>query len=239
MITNKKVFSTLLLSCALLTINGCSNLDVGFEKESFFYSDESKDIVENSVVNVYLDPSTQEANKFRLIINGDDTELDLYYDVITRFGINQKNTTIDLLKNDTKVINIQLNLKNKKNYFLAVKIDESSGLPVIVQIDKHSLDKGTKATPIFVSEVVAKEDEVKQVQEIQKQVKQEKKDFVAKKSIGVQKSEEVLEEKTVKTTIKKPTATTASASEVSAKKSPQERYEAREAIFYYDPDDGE
>jgi len=244
MITNKKVFSTLLLSCALLTINGCSNLDVGFEKESVFYSDESKDVVENSVVNVYLDPSTQEANKFRLVINGEDTELDLYYDVITRFGIDKKNTTIDLLKNNAKVMRIQLNLQNRKNYFLAVKKDASSGQAIIVQIDKHTLDKGTKATPIFVSEKVAKADEVKQVQKIQKQVKQEKEDFVVKKSIGVQKSEELVEkkivkEKTVTPAIKKTTAPTVSTSEVSAKKSLQERYEAGEAIFYYDPDDGE
>ena len=118
---------------------------------------------------------------------------------------------------------------------------------MIVQIDKHALHKGTKATPIFVSEKVAQEDEIKQVQKIQKQVKQEKEDFVAKKSIGVQKSEELVEkkipkEKAVKTTIptiKKPTAPTLSTAEVSAKKSLQERYEAGEAIFYYDPDDGE
>ena len=120
-------------------------------------------------------------------------------------------------------MSIHLDLKNGKNYFLIVKKDEKSQLPIIEQIDKHKIAKGTKSTPIFVSEKVAKEDEIKQTEE-------EKDDFVTKKDIGLQKNEKILTKKAKN--IEK-------SSIMSSKKSLQEQYESGETIFYYDPDDGE
>jgi bifunctional DNase/RNase len=218
----------------LLFLTGCSNLDVGFEKNSVFHSDEVKqETIENSVVNVYLDTSTSSADKYRLVINGEDTELDLYYDVITRFGIDKKNTVIELLKNNKKVMSIQLLLADAKNYYLVVKEDIKLGYPVMQNIDSHNIAKGTKATPIFVSEEVAKQDKIKSENKAKELHKQKKKDFTQKHSIGVDEIKKVDQIKEKQVEVKKV------ANKHPNNRSLKERYEAGESIFYYDPNDGE
>lgn len=241
----KQFFYILVVIFSFLILSGCSNLDVGFEKDSIFHSSQKNEKLEHSIVNVYLDKSTDVNNKYRLVINGEDTELNLYYDVITRFEINKERTTIKLLKNGTKVMDLHMTLASAKNYFLIVTIDKISQLPVIKQIDKHKIDKGTKATPIFASEEIVKKDEVKQIKKIKKQKREEKKEFVAKKNIGIKKSKKEvttensveLEKKVKASNIK--TKDVQKNSKVTSNKSLQERYDAGETIFYYDPDDGE
>ena len=241
--TIQHYFYILVFSLSFFIFSGCSNLDVGFEENSVFHSSDKQKKLENSVVNVYLDTSTKVSDKFRLVINGEDTELDLYYDVLTRFGITKQNTSIDLLKNNIKVMSLHLTLVDKKNYFLVVKKDEKSQLPVILEVDKHQISKGTKATPIFVSEEVVKADKIKQIQKIEKKAVEKKEDFLIKKNIG---SKEAKEEFVAKKSnqesekvLNKETKNNLKRTPVSSKKSLQEKYEAGEAIFYYDPDDGE
>ena len=241
----KRFFYMSAVMLSFFILSGCSNLDVGFEKNSIFHSSQIDEKLENSVVNVYLDKSTNANDKYRLVINGEDTELDLYYDVITRFEINKEKTTIELLKNNTKVMDLHIVLASSKNYFLIVKIDKNSKLPVIEKINKHKINKGTKATPIFASEEIVKKDEVKQIKKIKKQKREEKKEFVAKKNIGIKKSKKEvttensveLEKKVKASNIK--TKDVQKSSKVTSNKSLQERYDAGETIFYYDPDDGE
>ena len=230
---------------SFLILSGCSNLDVGFAKGSAFHSSQKNEKLDNSVVNVYLDKSTDISDKYRLVINGEDTELNLYYNVITRFEINKKNTTIQLLKNNAKVMDFHITLASAKNYFLIVKIDKNSKLPVVAKIDKYKIAKGTKATPIFASEEEVKKDEIKQVKEIKKKKKKEKKEFIAKKNIGVKASKQEVStsksadvEKNKKTSNIK-TKNIQKSSNDTLNKSLQEKYDAGETIFYYDPDDGE
>ena len=230
----KQFFYILVVIFSFLILSGCSNLDVGFEKDSIFHSSQKNEKLEHSIVNVYLDKSTDVNNKYRLVINGEDTELNLYYDVITRFEINKERTTIKLLKNGTKVMDLHMTLASAKNYFLIVTIDKISQLPVIKQIDKHKIDKGTKATPIFASEEIIQQDEKKQVKELQKQKIQEKKEFIAKKNIGVKRAKQKLVVHKTAHEVQKITH-----KKMTLNKSLQERYDAGEAIFYYDPDDGE
>ena len=134
--------------------NGCSNMDVGFEKNSIFHNtkQQQQKKVTSPVLNVYLDTSTNDKNKFRLIINGEDTEVNLYYNTITRFAVNQQNTQIELLKNSKQVSTISLKLAANKNYYLIVKNDKKSHLPVIQKTDNQKIDKTIKVTPIFVNE---------------------------------------------------------------------------------------
>ena len=241
----KKNITNLLLASIIALFTGCSNLDVGFEKNSVFHSDAQEEKFANAVVNVYLDKSTNNKDKFRLIINGEDTELNLYYDAITRFGINKKSATISLLKNNVKVVSIDLTLENYKNYYLSVTQNSDTELSTIQIIDKSQINPKTKATALFISEEVVKEEELKSLTKKKEILKQEKISVAEKQKIGVdkysKKIETVKKEKKPAPSIKKERESTLSVEEEKKEPTPsvQEAYEKGEAIFYYDSNDGE
>jgi len=237
-----------LLSFLALFLGACSNLDVGFEDQSVFHSKQKNENLKNSIVNIYLDKSTLETDKYRLVIDGEDTEVDLYYGVITRFQINKKSTIIDLLKNNQKVMSIQLDLADKKNYYLAIR--QNQGHSVIEKIDKHTIVKGTKATPVFVSEEAAQQEEIQTIKRVEETHKKEKEDVAIKRNIGLKETENMQTtpvkkvevkkvEKITKVEVKEVEEVSKVSKKVSNNKTLQEKYEAGESIFYYDPDDGE
>ena len=162
-ILQNKYYIFLLFS--FLIFNGCSNVDVGFEKNSIFHSNKQQNKLKNSILNVYLDTSTNDKDKFRLIINGEDTEVNLYYNTITRFSINQQNTKINLLKNNKKVFTISLKLTANKNYYLIIKNDKQSHAPVIKKISNQIINKDVKVTPIFVNDKIEKQTSITDTQQ--------------------------------------------------------------------------
>jgi len=234
MTTLKKTICTVLLPFSLSFFVGCSNLDVGFETESVFHSKTTEDKkIESTVVNVYLDKSVQSSDEFRLVINDEDTEMNLDYNIITRFGIDKKQTKIALFKNNIKAVSINLTLEDKKNYFLM--ISERNSDVTMAQINKSAINQDVKATPIFISEEAAKEEEVKIIAETKKEAKKIEVELVEKQHIGVTKESSTIE---VPNKIKKNTQVKKH-SGYKISKTLQEKYDAGEAIFYYDADDGE
>jgi len=233
MTTLKKIVRTVLLSSSLVLVSGCSNLDVGFEKESVFHSKVQEEKIKNAVVNVYLDKSVQSTDEFRLVINGEDTEMNLFYNVITRFGIDKKDTKVELFQNNSKIASIDLILEDKKNYFLLIK--EGSSFVSMTKTQKSMIDRQVEATPIFISEEAAKAEEVKIIAETKKEAKIVEVELVEKQHIGLdEESASIQSSEKISTS---PQGKKHSGYKIS--KTLQEKYDAGEAIFYYDPDDGE
>ncbi|MFK5938349.1 MAG: hypothetical protein QM497_08135 [Sulfurimonas sp.] len=241
----KKIISTILLASVF---SGCSNLDVGFEESSVFHSDVKKENFKNAIVNIYLDKNTDNKDKFRLVINGEDTEMNLYHNVITRFGIDKKDTTIALLKNDVRISSIDLILENKKNYYLSITQNKDTKLATMQKIDKSKIDPKTKATALFTSEKIGKEEEIKVVKVNKEIKKQEKIDYAQKQKVGIETQSEYTHTQDTSKHEIKPSDTKKEISKHTPKQSDKEAasnktikqsYEEGEAVFYYDPNDGE
>jgi len=234
MTTLKKTIRTVLLTFSLSLFVGCSNLDVGFEEGSVFHSEIKDDIkLESTIVNVYLDKSVQSTDKFRLVINNEDTEMNLSYNIITRFGIDQRKTIIVLFKNNAKSGVIHLTLENKKNYFL--RISENDSQIHFTQISQKLIRENVKATPIFISEEAAKKEEIQIVTKTKEEIKKEKVELHEKQNIGLDTKSPIVA--STPKEIQKTQEKKHSGYKIS--KTLQEKYDAGEAIFYYDPNDGE
>ena len=156
----KKLYLLILAMSAMFFVS-CSNMDVGFEEESIFYR--------GGVVYIYLDKDMQSDVKYRVYINGEDTEISLIPGYKTRFGIKPGNTRIEVI-HGRETADIKLQLIASKNYYLRVEKDQNGKIE-IVQIVKESIDSSVKSTGLYVNENEKKADSKKQVQTVKEKPK--------------------------------------------------------------------
>ncbi len=137
----KKVMLVLISLSAMFFVS-CSNMEVGFEKESIFYG--------GGVVYIYLDKNADKNAQYKVYINGEDSEVSLIPDTKTRFGIKAGKTNISIVKGNQKA-SIELILKASKNYYFTVS-ENSDGKLQIVEVQKESIAKDVKSTALYVDE---------------------------------------------------------------------------------------
>lgn len=137
----KKLLSMFLVSMSMFFVS-CSNMEVGFEPESVFYS--------GGVVYIYLDKDMKSDEKYKVFINGENTDISLMTGYKTRFRIKPGNTIIKIL-HGTETADINLTIDASKNYYLQVRKDNQDKME-IMQIEKKSISKEVKNTPLYVDE---------------------------------------------------------------------------------------
>jgi len=134
-----------IISFIVLVFTSCSNMQVGFEKDSPFYG--------GGVVYIYLG-DVKSIDKYRVYINNEDTSVDLCANTKTRFGIVEGQTNIQVVKGrETASIDIFLNKSNE--YYLKVITNEKNTI-MLVQVPKSSINTNVKITPLYMSEKAKK-----------------------------------------------------------------------------------
>jgi len=165
----KKLYLLLVTISAMFFVS-CSNMEVGFEEESIFYR--------GGVVYIYLDKDMKSDEKYRVYINGEDTEISLMPGYKTRFGIKPGETRIEIV-HGRETADINMKLEASKNYYLQVQKDNSGKLEV-VQIVKESIDSSVKNTGLYVDENEEKagkdksKETAKETQQMTKRTSEEK-----------------------------------------------------------------
>ena len=149
-----KKFYLLILAMSAMFFVSCSNMEVGFEEESIFYR--------GGVVYIYLDKDMKSEQKYRVYINGEDTEISLMPGYKTRFGIKPGNTRIEIV-HGRETADISMDLAASKSYYLRVQKDNDGKLE-IVQIVKDSIDSSVKNTALYVDEKEEKQNTQKNEQ---------------------------------------------------------------------------
>ena len=132
----------ILISLSSMFFVSCSNMEVGFEKESIFYG--------GGVVYIYLDKNADKNAQYKVYINGEDSDVTLTADTKTRFGIKSGKTNITITKGNQKA-SIDLILKASKNYYFTVS-ENSDGKLQIVKVQKENIAKDVKSTALYVDE---------------------------------------------------------------------------------------
>jgi len=161
-----KKLMLVLMSLSAMFFVSCSNMEVGFEKESIFYR--------GAVVYIYLDKNSDKNAQYKVYINSEDSEVSLIPNTKTRFGIKAGKTNITIVKGSQKA-SIVLMLKNLKNYYLDVS-QNSDGKLQIKEVQNKSIAKDVKSTPLYVDENENKMEEVPSVSVKNKTVKKTDKD---------------------------------------------------------------
>lgn len=126
----------------LIFFISCANMQIGFEKDSVFYN--------GGIVYIYLDDKDNESVKYRVYINGEDTEITLANHAKTRFGVQEGKTTINIL-DGKKRASIELFLSKANDYYLKIVKKTKNDLS-IVQVQKNSIGVDVKNTPLYIDE---------------------------------------------------------------------------------------
>jgi len=165
----KKVMFVLMSLSAMFFVS-CSNMEVGFEKESIFYR--------GAVVYIYLDKHTDKNAQYKVYINSEDSEVSLIPNTKTRFGIKAGKTNISIVKGNQKV-SIVLMLKNSKSYYLNVS-QNNDGKLQIKEVQKESISKDVKSIPLYVNE---NENKMKEVPSVRANKETDTKKAAKKKTV--------------------------------------------------------
>jgi len=137
----KKLY-LVLLAMSTIFFASCSNMEVGFEEESIFYR--------GGVVYIYLAKDMKSDEKYRVYINGEDTDISLMPGYKTRFGIKAGDTRIEIVHARERA-DINMHLKASKNYYLRVQKDQNGKIEIL-QIVKDSIDSSVATTPLYIDE---------------------------------------------------------------------------------------
>lgn len=200
----KKLY-LLLVTLSTIFFVSCSNMEVGFEEESIFYR--------GGVVYIYLDKDMKSDEKYRVYINGEDTEISLMPGYKTRFGIKPGETRIEIV-HGRQTADVNMKLEASKNYYLRVQKDNSGKLEII-QIVKESIDSSVKNTGLYVDE-----NEEKAVTNKPKEtVKETQKTTESTKNKSTESGNKTTEDKVQEKSVEEP--------------------KEGETTFYYDPLEGE
>jgi hypothetical protein len=179
----KKLYQLLLAMSAMFFVS-CSNMEVGFEKESIFYR--------GGVVYIYLAKDMKSDEKYRVYINGEDTDISLMAGYKTRFGIKAGDTRIEVV-HARETADINIDLKASKNYYLRVQKDQNGKIEIL-QIVKDSIDSSVATTPLYVDEkeqkVSSEKKEKKSAAGVEKTESKQDVKKVEEKSVDVPKEGE-------------------------------------------------
>ena len=147
---NNFVFRLLTSISLLVWMAGCSNVEVGFEEGSIFYTKKQDPYENERVLSVYLDPLLEKSS-FRLMIDGEDTQVALHPGSITRFGIYKNHTDIVLLQDGKKSAAVQLELPEKREYALRIYLG-GNGKVTMDRFEVSMLPKNAPRSGLYVSQ---------------------------------------------------------------------------------------
>lgn len=147
----------LALAAFLIWMQGCSNVEVGFEEGSIFYTKKKNPYENERLLDVYLDPLL-ETKEYRLAIDGEDTEIKLRPGVVTRFGIYKKQADIVLLEGEKRVAALKLALPLKKEYALRIFVGED-GKVHIQPFESSLLPKNAPRSGLYISQKIEEDKE--------------------------------------------------------------------------------
>ncbi len=163
----KRVFGVVFATMFLFWMQGCSNVEIGFEEGSIFYTKKENPYANERVLSVYLDPLL-EKKAYRLVIDDEDTRITLRPGVVTRFGIYKDQVDIVLLEGEKKVAVLKLALPQKKEYALRIFLGEDGKIRM-QPLKSSLLPKNAPRSGLYVSRKIAND---KKSVPLQKQVKQ-------------------------------------------------------------------
>ena len=146
----KRVFGVLFTTVFLFWMQGCSNVEVGFEEGSIFYTKKEDPYASERVLSVYLDPLLEKSS-YRLMIDGEDTQVTLHPGSITRFGIYKDEADIVLIAKKKRLAALHLLLPGKKEYALRIFLNDDGRVkmqPVAVSL----LPKNAPRSGLYVSQ---------------------------------------------------------------------------------------
>jgi len=145
----RKISLIIMLIISVFLVS-CSNMKIGFEKDSIFYN--------GGVVYIYLNDESNTTDKYRVYINGEDTEISLTNHVKTRFGVQEGKTTIEI-KKGKKIAIINLFLSKATNYYLKVTKNKNNAIK-ITQVQQNDINANIKETPLYTDDNTQKKSSV-------------------------------------------------------------------------------
>jgi len=125
----------LLFISSFFLFSGCSNMEIGFDKDSPLYN--------GGVVYIYLDENASSETQYHVYINNEDSEVTLIPGEKARFGVDPDEVEIEVVRG-SKSATMELNLEASKDYYLKV-VDSHSGNLEIVELPKGDLKSSQKS----------------------------------------------------------------------------------------------
>ena len=138
----------------LFWMQGCSNIEIGFEEGSPFYKQKANPYANERVLCVYLDPLL-EKKEYHLAIDAEDTEIKLQAGAITCFGIYKKQVDIVLLDGEKEIAALRLALAQKKEYALRIFLNDE-GKVKMQPLSSSLLPKKAPRSGLYVSQKIEK-----------------------------------------------------------------------------------
>ena len=145
----KRVFGVLFATVFLFWMQGCSNVEIGFEEGSIFYTKKKDPYANERVLSVYLDPLLHK-REYRLVIDGEDTQIKLQPGGITRFGIYKNYADVIVLQDGKKSAALQLELPEKREYALRIYLGDN-GKIAVQQFEASLLPRNVPRSGLYVS----------------------------------------------------------------------------------------
>ncbi|MDF1877461.1 hypothetical protein JHD47_06490 [Sulfurimonas sp. SAG-AH-194-L11] len=168
-----KILSVLLLGLLSFFIVSCSNLKMGFEEDSIFYS--------GGVLYIYLDDENAKEGEYKVYINEEDTEVFLANHFQTRFGVKPGQTNIKIV-NGSLSDSIDIFLQASNNYYLKVTKNTENKIE-LRQVQKSDIAADAEQSPLYTDDNI-KEKSSNSIKTPKKEVSAEVSQVVVPKNTG-------------------------------------------------------